>query len=182
MKDLITKTGEYHLPSADYHADPCKTPSLSASLADTILSGTPRHAWLESPRLNPDHEPVEKRAFDIGSAAHEVLLGNGKSEQSTNKTTPSADCRRALSWVQEQTCQRVRRSQGGLTVRAERRFLKGRTCHSGPKYAPHERFPGAQGYRGAGDCQIRGSRWRTTAKRSHLCKKRSPKMASRRRC
>lgn len=78
MKDLITKTGEYHLPSADYHADPCKTPSLSASLADTILSGTPRHAWLESPRLNPDHEPVEKRAFDIGSAAHEVLLGNGK--------------------------------------------------------------------------------------------------------
>ena len=67
-----------HDISADrYHADPCETPSMSSTLARLMLSQSPRHAWTASSRLNPDYEPVEKKTFDIGKAAHRVVLGKG---------------------------------------------------------------------------------------------------------
>lgn len=57
-----------------YHADPCAVPSLSASIAKVMLDQSPRHAWMKHPRLNPHFEKAQKRDFDIGSAAHALML------------------------------------------------------------------------------------------------------------
>ena len=70
----ITKSGVYELPAEDYHADPCPEPSLSASIAWTLIDRSPLHAWTKHPRLNPDFEPVVKAVFDLGSAAHNMVL------------------------------------------------------------------------------------------------------------
>lgn len=69
--------GIQQLTSAEYHADPAPEPSLSATLAKILLSKSPRHAWHASPRLNPDWQPVNKKTFDIGRAAHRAILGCG---------------------------------------------------------------------------------------------------------
>lgn len=70
-------TGVYEIPGDRYHADPCSQPSLSSTLAKTLLAKSPLHAWTDSPRLNPDWEPTEKKSFDIGRAAHRAVLGKG---------------------------------------------------------------------------------------------------------
>lgn len=57
-----------------YHADPCDVPSLSASISKIIVSKSPAHAWLAHPRLNPNFQTEENGRFDIGSAAHALLL------------------------------------------------------------------------------------------------------------
>lgn len=62
------------MPAEEYHADPCERPSLSSSIARTLLTKSPLHAWHEHPRLNPDHIPEERTEFDLGSAAHALLL------------------------------------------------------------------------------------------------------------
>ena len=62
----------------DYHADPAPKPSLSASIARTLLDETPRHAWEKHPRLNPGASPEGTRRTDLGSAAHALLLGRGR--------------------------------------------------------------------------------------------------------
>ena len=62
------------MTGAEYHADPCPTPSLSASIAHVLLSQSPRHAWTAHPRLNPAYAPEESEAFDLGTAAHAYLL------------------------------------------------------------------------------------------------------------
>lgn len=62
------------MPAATYHADPCERPSLSSSLVRTILSRSCRHAWLEHPRLNPEFVREEADKFDLGTAAHALLL------------------------------------------------------------------------------------------------------------
>lgn len=69
------KPGIYtDMPAADYHADPCAAPSLSASIAKILVGQSPLHAWHAHPRLNPDYEPEESAQFDLGSAAHALLL------------------------------------------------------------------------------------------------------------
>lgn len=73
---MITAPGAYDLPADAYHADPCPTPSLSASVAHELLSRSPRHAWQAHPRLNPAHEPEHRAEFDIGHAAHALVLGD----------------------------------------------------------------------------------------------------------
>lgn len=60
-----------------YHSDPCERPSLSSTVAKTLLAQSPLHAWTISPRLNSDWEPEEKKTFDIGRAAHRAILGKG---------------------------------------------------------------------------------------------------------
>lgn len=70
---MIDKPGIYDLPEPDYRADPCPQPSLSAGVAHTLIERTPRHAWLEHPRLNPDWQPEQKTAFNLGKAAHAWL-------------------------------------------------------------------------------------------------------------
>ncbi len=60
-----------------YHADPAPQPSLSSSVARTLINQSPLHAWTQSPRLNPHWEPLERKTFDIGRAAHRAVLGRG---------------------------------------------------------------------------------------------------------
>lgn len=66
--------GIHPLPAAQYHADPCPVPSLSNSIANVLLTQSPLHAWYQHPRLNPTYQPEESSRFDLGSAAHMMLL------------------------------------------------------------------------------------------------------------
>lgn len=66
--------GLYNLTRDNYHADPCPTPSLSSSIAQIILEQSPLHALLAHPRLNANFQPEESSKFDLGSAAHLMLL------------------------------------------------------------------------------------------------------------
>lgn len=66
------------IPSAEYFADPCVVPSLTQSIASVLLERSPRHAALRHPRLNPAWEPYEDTKFNIGNAAHKLLIGRGK--------------------------------------------------------------------------------------------------------
>jgi len=66
--------GVYAMPAAQYHADPCPTPSLSASIIKLICLDSPAHAWTAHPKLNPQFERENGEHFDIGTAAHAVLL------------------------------------------------------------------------------------------------------------
>lgn len=75
---LIVDVGVHDdVPAAQYHADPCKSPSLSSSIAKVLLDRTPRHAWHAHPRLNPNWEPEENSKFDLGTVAHAIILGRG---------------------------------------------------------------------------------------------------------
>ena len=65
------------VPAAEYHSDPCETPSLSSSIAKVMLEQTPAHAWLKHPRLNPRFTPSHDEKFDLGSVVHELMLGRG---------------------------------------------------------------------------------------------------------
>lgn len=62
------------LPAAEYHADPCEAPSLSASLIHLLCARSPWHAWTAHPKLNPDYQPEESARFDLGTAAHAFIL------------------------------------------------------------------------------------------------------------
>lgn len=67
------------IPSATYHSDCADEPSLSSSIAKLLLERPPYWAWAAHPKLNPEwKQPEPKAAFDIGSAAHALLLENGK--------------------------------------------------------------------------------------------------------
>lgn len=64
-----------------YHLDPCERPSLSASIAHTLVTRSPKHAWTDHPRLNSDFVRHDETKFDIGTAAHALLLeGRSKIE------------------------------------------------------------------------------------------------------
>lgn len=61
---------------ADYHADPCPEPSLSASIMGKLLDDSPRHAWTHHPRLNPEWATsTTTQEADIGTACHKILFG-----------------------------------------------------------------------------------------------------------
>ena len=62
------------LTAAQYHADPAIRPSLSNSIAKILIDQSPAHAWLAHPRLNPNYQPESDSKFDLGSAAHVMLL------------------------------------------------------------------------------------------------------------
>jgi hypothetical protein len=67
--------GFHKIPEAEYHADPCDEPSLSASIAHVLLSRSPKHAWFAHPKLNPAWAPSEPtKGMDRGSAIHKLLL------------------------------------------------------------------------------------------------------------
>lgn len=62
------------MPEDVYHADPCPAPSLSASCAKKLVADTPWHAWNEHPH-NPNRaKQQDEHHFDIGHAAHALLL------------------------------------------------------------------------------------------------------------
>lgn len=66
--------GIHRIPMEQYLGDPCVVPALSSSVAHTLISKSPHHAWFDHPRLNPKHEQKERSDFDIGTCAHAVLL------------------------------------------------------------------------------------------------------------
>lgn len=74
----IDQPGVYEISAEDYHADPCPAPSLSSSMAKIIYNRTPLHAWKAHPRLNPNFEADTADKFDMGSAAHALILGDPK--------------------------------------------------------------------------------------------------------
>lgn len=77
MADFLPR-GVHHIDPDRYHADPCRIPSLSSSLARLILDQSPLHAWTDSPRLNPNFESKNTKVFDIGRAFHREVLGAGE--------------------------------------------------------------------------------------------------------
>ncbi|MDD2657781.1 MAG: PD-(D/E)XK nuclease-like domain-containing protein [Candidatus Pacebacteria bacterium] len=71
--------GAYKLSFEDYLADPCPDPSLSRSSIVDLLD-CPARAWFNHPRLNPQPPEEENETkFDIGKAAHDLLLEGGDS-------------------------------------------------------------------------------------------------------
>ncbi len=67
------------IPAARYHSDPAEQPSLSSSIAQILLSASPRKAWYAHPRLNPHYREEHDSKFDLGTCAHAVLLENDAS-------------------------------------------------------------------------------------------------------
>lgn len=69
---MITEPGLYDLTDEEYHADPVPDGSLSASGAKLLLPPNCPALY----RYRRDH-PENKRVFDLGKAAHKVVLGTG---------------------------------------------------------------------------------------------------------
>lgn len=69
------KPGLHDLTDDQYHSDPCPVPSLSSSLGKKLINRTPRHAWSDHPRLNPRWQAKHRSKFDLGDAAHALVLG-----------------------------------------------------------------------------------------------------------
>lgn len=74
---MIMQPGIHAISETEYHSDPAPSPSLSSTIAKILLGQSPLHAFMASPRLNPNWEPVNKKTFDIGRAAHREVLGRG---------------------------------------------------------------------------------------------------------
>lgn len=74
MRSVSHNPGIFEYPADIYHADPCPTPSLSASLAHILCAQSPAHAKAAHPQLNPNLVREENERFDIGTAAHAILL------------------------------------------------------------------------------------------------------------
>lgn len=76
---VVSGPGVYHISASDYHADKIAAePTLSASVAKLIVSRTPLHARHAHPLLNPDLVRGDDEKFDIGNAAHSLMLHDPK--------------------------------------------------------------------------------------------------------
>jgi len=75
---IIDRPGVHDIPPARYHEDPVIVPSLSNSIAKTLLNFSPLHAAAEHPRIARRPIRKEKDIFDLGRAAHTLLLGKGE--------------------------------------------------------------------------------------------------------
>lgn len=62
-----------------YHADEigCDVPALSSSIATTLVTRSPLHAWHEHPKLGGASRK-RTRAMDLGTVVHTLVLGEGK--------------------------------------------------------------------------------------------------------
>lgn len=70
----IAAPGIYDMSAEEYHQDPCVEPSLSSSIARLMLRQTPLHAAARHPKLAKAPIVENKQIFDLGSAAHALLL------------------------------------------------------------------------------------------------------------
>lgn len=70
----LAPRGVLEVPADAYHDDPAEVPSLSASIASIICSKSPAHARAAHPKLNPEFVREEQERFDVGTAAHAILL------------------------------------------------------------------------------------------------------------
>lgn len=83
MREIIQNTrvraaGFYRMHADAYHADPCPDASLSQSIAKLLIDQSPMHAWHAHPKLNPAFEPDRDKKFDLGTAAHRIIIGQGR--------------------------------------------------------------------------------------------------------
>lgn len=65
------------MPAAEYHADPCERPSLSASVANVLLAKTPWHAMRAHPRLGNDKR-MSNDGQRLGEVVHALVLGEAE--------------------------------------------------------------------------------------------------------
>lgn len=73
---MITEPGIYDISMDEYHSDCCPGPSTSSGALRTITNECPLEYWAFS-YLNPDRYVKEdKQAFNMGRAAHCLLLGD----------------------------------------------------------------------------------------------------------
>lgn len=75
-----TGPGIYDMPNEVYHADPCPTPSLSATGMKQIIGECPAAFWHANRRLNPAWEDKTTKALSVGRAAHLWLLQGDRFE------------------------------------------------------------------------------------------------------
>lgn len=73
-KRAARRAGIFSLSGRAYHQDPAPEPSLNKTCAHLICTRSPAHARAAHPRLNPDYQPSESTRFDVGNAAHAILL------------------------------------------------------------------------------------------------------------
>jgi hypothetical protein len=71
---MIDKPGKYQIGFEEYLKDPCPAPSLTRSTIKALINETPRRAFLNHPRLNPQATETPSEKFDIGTAAHDMFL------------------------------------------------------------------------------------------------------------
>lgn len=71
-------TGE-KISAAEYHAGICPEPELSTGIIKKLINQTPYHAWLSHPKLNKSLKREVSTEFDLGTAAHSLLLENDRS-------------------------------------------------------------------------------------------------------
>lgn len=69
-----------NMPAHEYHADPCPVPALSASIAGIIWHKTPLHGWYAHSRLNPNRKRIDSAIYDVGTAAHSLILERDESK------------------------------------------------------------------------------------------------------
>jgi PDDEXK-like domain of unknown function (DUF3799) len=71
-----TAAGMRTIDASLYHQDNLgvDTPTLSASIAHTLLASSPLHAWTDHPKLNPNFEREDDQKYAIGTVAHALLL------------------------------------------------------------------------------------------------------------
>lgn len=69
----IEKPGVYDMPDDEYHRDPVPAGSLSSSGARKLLPPSCPALF----RYWAEHRPPPKKEFDIGHAAHKLVLGSG---------------------------------------------------------------------------------------------------------
>lgn len=71
-------TGE-KISAVEYHAGICPEPELSTGIIKRLINQTPYHAWLGHPKLNKSLKREVSTEFDLGTAAHSMLLENDSS-------------------------------------------------------------------------------------------------------
>lgn len=84
----VTVSGLYRMSAAEYHAGPCNSPELSASIAKILTRETPLHAWTKHSKLGrapADGEEASEserekstNQQDFGTVAHKLALGFGR--------------------------------------------------------------------------------------------------------
>lgn len=117
---------------AEYHRDPCDEPSLSSSIAHTLVSKSPAHARLRHPRFGAERGERTDATTD-GSLFHALVLGVGMEEiaiidadnfrtkvaqaardeaEAAGKTPVLARKRDAMQWVADNARARLRDRHG----------------------------------------------------------------------
>ena len=79
---MINQAGIYKISNEEYHGKGlCPKPALSRSTIHDLLFKSPAHARYNNIDLNPAYKKDNDRSFDLGKAAHEILLEGSENIQ-----------------------------------------------------------------------------------------------------